>query len=72
MKPVAMMLKAIHAQESKAAALREAQDVITKLYRIKLSNAAKRLESGLEETLTYLDFSSEHWQSSTLITSSSG
>ena len=41
MKTVALMLKAIHAQESK--------------------EAAKKVEDGIEETLTYMDFPTQHW-----------
>ena len=40
-KTVALMLKAIHAQESK--------------------EAAKKVEDGIEETLTYMDFPTQHW-----------
>lgn len=61
MKDVAMMFKAIHAQESKAAARRKAREVIETLLKMKLKVAAKRLEDGIEETLTYMDFPSEHW-----------
>ena len=61
MKDVAMMLKAIHAQENKAAARRKAREVIETLLKMKLKVAAKRLEDGIEETLTYMDFPSEHW-----------
>lgn len=50
------MLKAIHAQANKEAAKEKA-----KLHEMKLSKAAEKLEAGLEETLTYMDFSSEHW-----------
>ena len=35
--------------------------VIEKLKEMKLSKAAEKLENGLEETLTYMDFPSEHW-----------
>ena len=28
---------------------------------MKLKEAAKKVESGIEETLTYCDFPSEHW-----------
>jgi putative transposase len=58
---VAMMLKAIHAQESKEAARQKAQLVIQELREMKLSAAAKKLETGIEETLTYMDFPSQHW-----------
>jgi putative transposase len=58
---VAAMLKAIHAQESRAAALDKAQDVIGKLKAMKLGAAAKLVEEHIEETLTYYAFPSQHW-----------
>jgi putative transposase len=58
---VAMMLKAIHAQESKEAARQKAQLAIQELREMKLSAAAKKVENGIEETLTYMDFPSPHW-----------
>ena len=60
-KNVAKMLKAIHAQESKKAAREKAALVISELKSMKLPEAAKKVESGIEETLTYCDFPSEHW-----------
>lgn len=60
-KEVAKMLKAIHAQENKAAAKEKAKSVISRLREMKLNKAADKLENGLEETLTYMDFPSEHW-----------
>lgn len=61
MKTVAMMLKAIHAQESKEAAREKAEQVAQKLREMKLSSAAKKVEEGIEETLTYMDFPTQHW-----------
>ena len=61
MKTVAMMLKAIHAQESKDAAREKAEQVAQKLREMKLSSAAKKVEDGIEETLTYMDFPTQHW-----------
>ena len=58
---VAKMLKAIHAQESKKAAREKAQLVIRELREMKLPEAAKKVEDGIEETLTYMQFPSEHW-----------
>ena len=58
---VAMMLKAIHAQESKEAARQKAAQVAEKLREMKLQKAAKKVEESIEETLTYMDFPSEHW-----------
>ena len=60
-KLVTKMLKAIHAQESKKAAWEKAESVVEKLRTMKLSEAAKKVEDGIEETLTYCDFPSEHW-----------
>ena len=60
-KIVAKMLKAIHAQESKKAAREKARAVIAELREMKLKEAAKKVEEGIEETLTYCDFPSEHW-----------
>ena len=60
-KLVAKMLKAIHAQESKAAAREKAKLVIAALREMKLKEAAAKVESGIEETLTYADFPFEHW-----------
>ena len=44
------MLKAIHAQESKEAAQEKAASI-----------AAKKVEESVGETLTYMDFPTEHW-----------
>lgn len=60
MKLVAKMLKAIHAQESKAAAREKAKRVIQDLQGMKLKEAAKKIKDGLEETLAYMDFPYEH------------
>jgi putative transposase len=56
MKQVAKMLKAIHSQESKKAAREKAKTVIEELKQMKLKEAADKLEKGIEETLTYMDF----------------
>ena len=55
------MLKAIHAQERKRAAREKAKAVVEELRSMKLKEAAKKVEDGIEETLTYCDFPSEHW-----------
>ena len=55
------MLKVIHAQESKEAAREKAVQVAEKLRAIKLTKAAKKVENGIEETLTYMDFPTQHW-----------
>lgn len=61
MKEVAMMLKVIHAQECKEAASEKAKQVAAKLREMKLASAAKKLEDGIDETLSYMDFPSQHW-----------
>ena len=55
------MLKAIHAQESKKASRAKAKTVVAELRAMKLKEAAKKVEDGIEETLTYCDFPYEHW-----------
>ena len=61
MKIVVKMLKAIHAQESKAASRKKAIAVVQTLRDMKLDKAAKKVEDSVEETLTYADFPFEHW-----------
>lgn len=58
---VAMMLKAIHAQESKEAARQKAFQVVEKLHSIKLGSAAKKVENGIEETLAFMEFPNQQW-----------
>ena len=58
---VSMMLKAIHAQENKEAARRKAKEVVEELRKMKLPAAAKKVEDSIEETLTFMDFPSQHW-----------
>lgn len=59
-KDVAAMLKAIHAQEDRAAAIEKAKAVVEKLKEMKLKEAAKKVEDSVKETLTYMDFPREH------------
>lgn len=61
-KEVAAMLKAIHAQEDRAAAREKARQVIEKLAGMKLRDAAELVSAGIEETLSYFDFPREHWR----------
>ena len=49
------MLKAIHARESKKTSREKAKAIVAELRAMKLK------EDGIEETLTYCDFPSEHW-----------
>jgi putative transposase len=62
-KDVAAMLKAIHAQEDREAAEEKIRAVIKKLKAMRLANAAKIIEDGAGETLSYYDFPSQHWRS---------
>lgn len=61
-KAVAAMLKAIHAQEDRQAARRKAADVVEKLEAMKLAKAAQIVREGVEETLSYMAFPTEHWR----------
>lgn len=58
---VAAMLKAIHAQEDREASLQKARFVIEKMKATKLTAAARTVEEGISETLTYTEFPREHW-----------
>lgn len=62
-KEVAAMLKAIHAQEDRQAAEEKITSVVKKLKGMKLANAAKIVEEGAKETLSYYHFPSQHWRS---------
>ena len=55
------MLKVIHTQESKKTAREKAKTVVAQLRKMKLKEAAKKVEDSVEETLTYCDFPYEHW-----------
>jgi putative transposase len=60
-KEVAAMLKAIHAQEDRVAALAKAGAVADKLEGMKLMKAARVVRDGVPETLSYMSFPREHW-----------
>jgi transposase-like protein len=62
-KEVAAMLKAIHAQEDAKAAREKAAQIVEKLKAMKLGRAAEIVAAGVEETLSYYSFPSEHWRS---------
>jgi len=62
-KDVAAMLKAIHAQEDRQAAEEKVAAVVKKLKKMKMSQAAKIVEQGAAETLSYYAFPSQHWRS---------
>ncbi len=59
---VAHMLKAIHAQEDRAAARAKADEVIAKLKGMRLSKAAQLVEETVDETVVYYAFPDEHWR----------
>jgi putative transposase len=61
-KEVARMLSAIHAQESFEASVEKAKNVARDLKEMKLTVAAKIVEDGYLETLTYTHFPQEHWR----------
>lgn len=61
MRHVSAMLKAIHAQESREAALAKADDVVVALKAMKLKTAADWVAEHIDETLTYYSYPSEHW-----------
>jgi transposase-like protein len=63
MSEVIPMLKAIHAQEDRAACIEKAQHMIEKLRSMKLKEAADILEAGYSETLSYTLFPRTHWRS---------
>jgi transposase-like protein len=61
-KEVSAMLKAIHAQESLETAQQKTLEVVDKLKTMKLPNAADKVSSIFDETLTYYSFPMEHWR----------
>ena len=62
LREVALMLKAIHAQEDLPAAQRKAAEVIGRLHSMRLGKAAKLVETAVPETLAYYAFPEEHWR----------
>ena len=61
LREVSHMLKAIHAQESRAAAQEKAEAVVAELRRRKLMRAAELIEESIGETLTFYAFPDSHW-----------
>jgi putative transposase len=59
---VSHMLKAIHAQESREAAMEKTRTVLDQLVRQKLGKAAELIEDCIGETLTYYAFPDSHWR----------
>jgi len=58
----AVMLKAIHAGESRGAAKKKAREVIARLREMRLWKAAELVEQTVDETLAYYAFPEEHWR----------
>tara|TARA_Y100000385_G_C13033606_1_gene611929 strand:- start:154 stop:1461 length:1308 start_codon:yes stop_codon:yes gene_type:complete len=58
---VAAMLKAVHAQEDREAAMTKANAIGEKLIAMRLPTAAKCFTAGVNETLSYMSFPREHW-----------
>lgn len=58
----ALMLKAIHAQETREAAQAKAQEIIQTLRQWKCHEAAQLVEEHVLETLTYFSFPETHWR----------
>ena len=61
LREVAAMLKAIHAQESREAALDKANKVIADLRAMRLQKAADLVERCIRETLAYYSYPQTHW-----------
>jgi putative transposase len=62
LREVALMLKAIHAQEDLAAAQRKVGEVVARLHSMRLGKAAELVEKAVLETLAYYTFPEEHWR----------
>jgi transposase-like protein len=62
LREVALMLKAIHASESRETAQKKAAEIIARLRETKLAKAADLVESAIGETLAYYAFPEEHWR----------
>ena len=56
------MLKAIHAQEDRDAALEKTRMVGAKLREMRLDKIAEFVEKSISETLSYMYFPPEHWR----------
>jgi transposase-like protein len=62
MRNVAAMLKAIHAQENLEEAQKKARRVVEELKKRRFRDAAKTIESGIDETFSFYSYPSEHWR----------
>ena len=60
-KQVAMMLKAIYAQESLASAQAKTVNVVQQLRAMKVQTAVYLVEKKIHETLTYYQYPDTHW-----------
>ena len=60
LREVALMLKAIHAQEDLPAAQRKAAEVVARLRSMRLGKAAELVETAVPEMLAYYAFPEEH------------
>jgi len=58
---VLALLKAIHAQEDRAAAQEKADQGVAKLAALRRGRAAEVVRAGVTETLAYMAFPREHW-----------
>jgi len=61
-KEVAAMLKAIHAQEDRAAADEKVIAVVAKLKAMKLGKASEHVRDSAAETLAYMKYPRSHWR----------
>lgn len=61
MSHVTKMLKAIHVSEDMNAERIKATQVVEKLKEMKLHQVAKKVEDGIKETITYMNFPITHW-----------
>jgi len=59
---VSLMLKAIHAQESREAAVCKVEDVKAKLVSMKLRKVADWMAETAHETLAYYNYPDRHWR----------
>src|ERR1700754_259133 len=62
LREIALMLKAIHAQEDLPAAQRKAAEIVARLKDMRLAKAAELVETAVSETLAYYAFPEEHWR----------
>ena len=58
---VAHMLKAVHAQENRAAAARKAAEVVAALKAQRLGKAAELVADHIAETFSFYAFPDQHW-----------